>query len=581
MKFNFRISKVSQKDAEAHEICAKSADSVLKHAHCVSDLLRKSSIQVNRVPPDRDTQTLFNRLKPKQIHQPAKPLERIPEIKRPTEISQKPAKIHENSVSIQKFKSKKSLRFEKLSKRNRFQKFRHRFEKLKINPKTQNVNSAQKWREKSIFQSTKIGAFGVVVKDQRRRRGKRYIFRTASEYHLQDGTSKMSPFGIIAKHLTKRILKLKNKTSASSWQSVIDKAQKTANKKRKLKKARQHLPKDSMEDMALGVFGRDRFQNEELDEVLKDKSKRKQLFQKMQHKPKNPQQKLTGLLRDGMKLAYTILGKNISNFDEKNLKFMSPKLFSVTTDDENGEDDDPIDVLSPSLLSLHGNGKGFERALSLPNLVKGFTTADQQQWLDLIFEASGVEETLQKADNALIVQEFQARKKRSYEEKMRDSDGQPLYFTKEKAIEVLGDSEEKRINISESLIKSYTKEQMNEMNETGYILLNPKQLELVYGTTSPYANAKMIEYFSNLTASKIHEQIENEILNLKEYSYKDDAIDDNSNLTEYHRSKRDIVLSPTIGATILFNPALPSQPIVFTPIILSPMVMSPFILTPS
>uniref|UniRef100_A0A914YPL7 Uncharacterized protein n=1 Tax=Panagrolaimus superbus TaxID=310955 RepID=A0A914YPL7_9BILA len=101
-----------------------------------------------------------------------------------------------------------------------------------------------------------------------------------------------------------------------------------------------------MEDMALEGLGRDRFQNEDLSEILKDKSKRKQLLQKMQHKPKNPQQKLTGLLREGMKLAYTILGKNITNFDEKNLKIMSPKLFSVTNEEnESGDgdsDDDPV-----------------------------------------------------------------------------------------------------------------------------------------------------------------------------------------------------------------------------------------------
>uniref|UniRef100_A0A914QCU3 Uncharacterized protein n=1 Tax=Panagrolaimus davidi TaxID=227884 RepID=A0A914QCU3_9BILA len=334
----------------------------------------------------------------------------------------------------------------------------------------------------------------------------------------------------------------------------------------------------------------------------------------MQKEPKNSQQKLTGLIRNGMKLAYTILGQNMTNFDEKNLKIMSPKLFSVFNEGDNGEggdNDDPIDVLSPSLLSLHGNGKGFERELSLPNLIKGFTTADQQQWLDLIFEASGVEETLQKANDALIAEEFQARKKRSYEETMRTSDGQPLYFTKEKAIEALGDSEAKRIEISETLIKSYTKEQMKEMNETGYIVLNKNQLEFVYGQNSPYSNPKMIEQFSNFTPFQIHEQIEKEILNLKSYSYKNDAMEINSNSKENrHRKKRAIIGTTIIGATVAFDTVLPNQPIilspvlfttvvgspalfgpvalspwlflpVFTPIILSPLVMSPFILNPA
>uniref|UniRef100_A0A914QYN4 Uncharacterized protein n=1 Tax=Panagrolaimus davidi TaxID=227884 RepID=A0A914QYN4_9BILA len=378
----------------------------------------------------------------------------------------------------------------------------------------------------------------------------------------------MTPFGLIAKQLTKRILNFKNKTVATSWQSVINKAQQTAEKKRKLKKSRQYLPVNSMEDLMLGQLGQNRHQNDELGEILEDKSKRKMFLEKMQKEPKNHQQKLTGLIRNGMKLAYTILGQNMTNFDEKNLKIMSPKLFSVFNEGGNGEggdNDDPIDVLSPSLLSLHGNGKGFERELSLPNLIKGFTTADQQQWLDLIFEASGVEETLQKANDALIAEEFQARKKRSYEETMRTSDGQPLYFTKEKAIEALGDSEAKRIEISETLIKSYTKEQMKEMNETGYIVLNKKQLEFVYGQNSPYSNPKMIEQFSNYTPFQIHEQIEKEILNLKSYSYKNDAMEINSNSKENkHRKKRAIIGTTIIGATVAFDTVLPNQPIIKT-----------------
>uniref|UniRef100_A0AC35GNI6 Uncharacterized protein n=1 Tax=Panagrolaimus sp. PS1159 TaxID=55785 RepID=A0AC35GNI6_9BILA len=131
------------------------------------------------------------------------------------------------------------------------------------------------------------------------------------------------------------------------WQSVIDKAHQTADKKRKLRKSRQYLPVTSMEEMAFGQLGQNRFQNDELGEILEDKSKRKMFLHKIQKEPKNRQQKFAGLIRNGMKLAYTLLGKNMTNFDEKNLKIMSPKLFSIFNEGDNGEggdNDDPVGI---------------------------------------------------------------------------------------------------------------------------------------------------------------------------------------------------------------------------------------------
>uniref|UniRef100_A0A914Q6A3 Uncharacterized protein n=1 Tax=Panagrolaimus davidi TaxID=227884 RepID=A0A914Q6A3_9BILA len=283
----------------------------------------------------------------------------------------------------------------------------------------------------------------------------------------------------------------------------------------------------------------------------------------------SPHRKILQLMRDGIKLAFSAAGKNTSNFDDKNLKVMSPKLFSVFSEgdnDEGGEEDDPIDVLSPSLLSLHGNGKGLERELSLPNLIKGFTTADQQQWLDLIFEASEVENTIKQAEDALFAQEFQVREKRSYEQRMQSPEGQPLYFTKEKAIETLGNPEAKRIEVSEILIKSYTKNQMKEMNETGYAILSKEQMEIVYGPGSPYADAKKLALFANMTTEQIHQRIEKDIKAMAE--------------KRTIRKKRTILLSPFVNSAVLFAPEVASQPIILSPILFTSVVGSPAVLGP-
>lgn len=54
-------------------------------------------------------------------------------------------------------------------------------------------------------------------------------------------------------------------------------------------------------------------------------------------------------------------------------------------------------LFSPSLFSLHDRGHGLERELSLPNLLRGsgqLTGRDQQEWLNLILETSGVNQQI-------------------------------------------------------------------------------------------------------------------------------------------------------------------------------------------
>uniref|UniRef100_A0A914QAD5 HAT C-terminal dimerisation domain-containing protein n=1 Tax=Panagrolaimus davidi TaxID=227884 RepID=A0A914QAD5_9BILA len=875
------IGTVSKEHATAHEKCAKSANSVIKHAKCVSKLLQLPSIKNQpKLKSEKEKKALFARLKPEQIHQPINPLnprnpssklQKLGKSKRIIKYGKKQKQRKHQNKSKSQTKSNRNISNFKLQNPRKLQNHfisTYRFQpqpRRYMGAKAINFNPNQNHRRfnpnhffrQQFFQENrkykKVGEFEVLAK-----RRKRYSIKSDSQYFLQNSELNLTPIGKVAQNLIKTVLDIKNKTETVPWQRTMDKAREIAALRKEIRiKSRMLENPDPYEAMAFKGLN---LGKGDLMDILDDPNERKQFINSFKTNRKGPTSKLMGLFRDGMKLTHLLLGKNISNFDERTIKLLSPRLFSVTEDDkgDEGDNDDPlnrrnkvvlkknqmwphrtefdkylklteddhskidnyfrnkkntelrqlafdvsdskedlvhfstifapfqeairrlerdksptmykvletfyslkekitsfnnsdipmlselsisilavmdhkerilindnhlisvtldpskkndlfnmigrekfeiikqkfediirgiaiessgetfnpylqnnqltaevelnmhyteqitdpsfdllawwsiisarfprisklagrllcipvssasierllstlklltpaerssllpesiskivlyrslqlfaqssIDVLSPSLLSLHGNGKGFERELSLPNLIKGFTTADQQQWLDLIFEASGVEETLQKANDALIAEEFQARKKRSYEETMRTSDGQPLYFTKEKAIEILGENEKNRTELHETLIKSYTPKQLKEINENGYAILNSMQLELLYGPNSPHKNLKMIENFGNRSEESIHEQIYDEIHQL-------------ATNVSFQRRQKDIVLSPILFSNFLFVPEQTSTPLFksqiieigpwgFLPLIASPRTLSPAILTP-
>lgn len=64
---------------------------------------------------------------------------------------------------------------------------------------------------------------------------------------------------------------------------------------------------------------------------MKEYLKDQEIFQT----PEDARQKrLMNFLRDGMKLGYSLAGKNTSDFDNKTFKVFSPRLLSVMPDEE-------------------------------------------------------------------------------------------------------------------------------------------------------------------------------------------------------------------------------------------------------
>ncbi|GMR45119.1 hypothetical protein PMAYCL1PPCAC_15314, partial [Pristionchus mayeri] len=97
------------------------------------------------------------------------------------------------------------------------------------------------------------------------------------------------------------------------------------------------------------------------------------------------------LMRDAVKLGLMAAGKNVSDFADKTLKLISPRLLPVMSEEENAD----VGLLSPSLFALHDEGKGIEKATSLVDGMGLAKTKEHMAWLDLVMEASGITDAVE------------------------------------------------------------------------------------------------------------------------------------------------------------------------------------------
>ncbi|VDN35818.1 unnamed protein product [Gongylonema pulchrum] len=88
-----------------------------------------------------------------------------------------------------------------------------------------------------------------------------------------------------------------------------------------------------------------------------------------------------------------------------------------------------VNILSPTLFSLHNEGKGMEAKTSLPRLLKTAGDQDYKHWLDFIVEASGTTDAIRKLQEHVELPPRIASMPRGV-------DGQPLYFTRDNLSEI-------------------------------------------------------------------------------------------------------------------------------------------------
>ncbi|CAD5210620.1 unnamed protein product [Bursaphelenchus okinawaensis] len=408
-----------------------------------------------------------------------------------------------------------------------------------------------------------------VTEDHTNYRSKRAIGpRRVSGYRIKDTKEQVTPLGSVAKMLMDAVLKSKNKTNSESWQYTVSKLKRIA--KRKEEEEEKNDREDSEEKLyqmsSYGFKQNDQRKSErsELNRAFKDPQAMDKLIEKkLKNSNKKPEGRIMQFVKDAVKLAYTISGKNTTNFDKRNMKLVSPRFLGVVKEKKT---DDEIDLLSPSLFSLHDEGEGIENLTSLPQLMKGFAMKDQQMWLDLILEAAGVTDQAKSLERKIDEEDktiFGIPINETDPAKFVRDDGHPLYFSKDNITDV----EKAKVDYFQKVLKTMSKEQIKEMNTTGYAIMNKTQINMLYGKHSPYGHADTHRRLANLTERQIHRRITNDIATMSE-------------LEKFKVRQKDITLAPIVLTPVVEAPLVASQPIVLSPLLLSPIILSPAVLGP-
>uniref|UniRef100_A0A1I7SC79 Uncharacterized protein n=1 Tax=Bursaphelenchus xylophilus TaxID=6326 RepID=A0A1I7SC79_BURXY len=420
-------------------------------------------------------------------------------------------------------------------------------------PKPKKFNRFNRYRQHRVGDEDEESGFKQQL-DENTVRSKREI-KSAKGYRMKGSKVVMTPMMQIAKSIYDSVKQASNKTELPKWQNTIE-SLKTNGKA--LKKKRKDIEDTSDESLAtMGLQGLKRQVNRndiqfegELEDIQKDPAKLKRLMAEIKKKKGNtPEAKVMDIVRSAMEMGYNIAGQNTSRFYNSTMRIASPKFLELFPDSGN----DTVNLISPSLFALHESDDPIENLTSIPNLLKGFGLQEHQLWLDVIMEAAGELKEAGKNQTAQMVDMMK---------EMVDENNVPLYPTEQNATE-WGESQAV-FDFWTKVRDSYTKDQLRELNHTGYAILNKEQITLLYGPESRLYNKTKYERLMSMNEEEIHEEMENQIQMMAE-------------MESFKLRKKDVVLSATLFTWVVLNPTTTSQPFILAPLLFDPIILSPSI----
>ncbi|KAL3984792.1 Moulting cycle family protein [Acanthocheilonema viteae] len=422
---------------------------------------------------------------------------------------------------------------------------------------------------------------------KRNKERKRVEFRTRRSvvnrhnYKLHTEYENLTPFGILGKYLAKMTRVIKNKDPNLSWKKMMHDIESIKRRENEKNDFAEQLQKR----FSLNRYGRPKLTPDEK-RLAKELHVSDHLLQGLDKNDVKTREALefSQLFQQAIKLAMVVTGANGTELENKTLRFGSPRLLSMVPDDAN----DQISILSPSLFSMHDKGKGLEALTSIPALLKIAGNRDYDEWLNFIMEASGTTDAVHKLKESQESDWLPP----GYKSMPRGIDGQPMYFTKENLTEI--DPEmARKMEVFENLTRSLTSKQLMDFNTTGFSMLTPKQLIMLYGPQSPLNNSKALDFFMSLSEDDMHRHLINDIRDMaKMHSSlkirrKRQTILSPSAFVDsiFTPLTSPFILSPAAFSLVLFSPSYFGtavlSPAVFLPTLLSPLLLSPAVLSPS
>ncbi len=119
---------------------------------------------------------------------------------------------------------------------------------------------------------------------------------------------------------------------------MVERLRGVAQKRREDRKRLEEGSIEGLDQLAFRGLRQRGLAGDDLESMVADpKRLRTFLAKKRGDNAKKPAEKLVQLLREGMKLGYSIAGKNTSNFDEQMMKLLSPRFLSVVPERGTGD----------------------------------------------------------------------------------------------------------------------------------------------------------------------------------------------------------------------------------------------------
>ncbi|KAH7698777.1 Protein MLTN-5, partial [Aphelenchoides avenae] len=162
-----------------------------------------------------------------------------------------------------------------------------------------------------------VGGFRVSSRQKR-------AIAKRNNYELKLPGTGLSPLGAVAKLLMQSVLASKNKTEVTPWQRTVGRLRETYKKRRELKKKKETKSEEDLQSFVFKGMQKQQMKGmsaDDINDVVEDPKKLKKFLAERKLKGnKDPIEKLLNLVRDGVKMGYSIAGQNVSDFDEKALK---------------------------------------------------------------------------------------------------------------------------------------------------------------------------------------------------------------------------------------------------------------------